>query len=167
MMFWTCWKRNESKTQDQLLWFPKRHLLSDVLFNSRPVTFDFNSYIKVYTDSFEIGAKELHLRLVAHEAEEMAKMSAATIELELLKKEYDDKLRALNLRIQVSEALEEDTKDATEQLNDALSKNVVLTEKVRKLEEVLKGVRNGSNILSVLPSTNTRMRPSDTSQATK
>ncbi len=50
------------------------------------MTFDFKSYIKVYTDSFEIGAKELQLRLVAHETEEMAKMSAATIELELLKK---------------------------------------------------------------------------------
>ena len=49
-------------------------------------------------------------------------------------------------------------------MNDALSKNVILTEKVRKLEEVLKGVRNGSNILSVLPSTSTRMHPSDTSR---
>jgi hypothetical protein len=137
---------------------------ANVLFHSRPVSFDINPYIKVYTESFEVGQKELQLRLVALEADEIAKMSAATIELELLKKEYDDKLRALNLRIQVSEALEEDTKDATDQLNDALSKNVVLTEKVRKLEEVLRGVRNGSNILSVLPPADARVRPSDPSR---
>jgi hypothetical protein len=102
--------------------------------------------------------------LVALEADEIAKMSAATIELELLKKEYNDKLRDLNLRIQVSEALEDDTKDAAVQLNDALSKSVILTEKVRKLEEVLRGVRNGSNILSVLPPADARVRPSDPSR---
>ncbi len=128
------------------------------------MAFDFNTYIKVYTDSFEIGTKELQLRLVAHEAEEMAKISAANIELELLKKEYDAKVRDLNLRIQVSDALEEDTKDTSNQLRDALNKNVRLEEKVRKLEEVLRGVRNGSNILSVLPPSDARLRPSDPSR---
>ena len=137
---------------------------ANVLFHSRPVTFDINSYIKVYTESFEVGQKELQLRLVALEADEISKMSAATIELELLKKEYDDKLRDLNFRIQVSEALENDTKDTTDQLKDALSKNVFLSEKVRKLEEVLRGVRNGSNILSVLPPADTLVRPSDPSR---
>ncbi len=46
---------------------------ANVLFNSRPVTFDIASYIKVYTDCFEIGRKELKLRLVALEADEIAK----------------------------------------------------------------------------------------------
>ncbi len=81
-----------------------------------------------------------------------------------MKQEYDTKLRDLNFRIQASEALEEDTKDASEQLNDALSKNVKLEEKVRKLENILKGVRNGSNILSVPPPVETRVRPTDSSR---
>jgi hypothetical protein len=102
--------------------------------------------------------------LVALEADEIAKISATKIEIELLKQEYDTKLRDLNFRIQASEALEDDNKDATKQLDDALSKNVVLTEKVRKLEEVLRGVRNGSNILSVLPPADARVRPSDPSR---
>jgi hypothetical protein len=137
---------------------------ANVLFHSRPVTFDINSYIKVYTDSFEIGRKELQLRLVALEADEIAKISATKIELELLKQEYDAKLRDLNFCIQASEALEEDTKDASEHLNDALSKNVRLEEKVRRLEEILKGVRNGSNILSAPPPADTRVRPTDSSR---
>jgi hypothetical protein len=137
---------------------------ADVLFNSRPVAFDFNKYVKVYTDSFEVGTKELQLRLVTHEAEEMAKISAASVEIELLKKEYDAKVRDLNFRIQASDALEEDTRDTSNQLRDALDKNVRLEEKVCKLEEVLRGVRNGSNILSVLPPAETRMCPSDPSR---
>jgi hypothetical protein len=106
---------------------------ANVLFNSRPVTFDISSYIKVYTDSFEIRRKELQLRLVVLEADEIAKISATKIELDLLKQKYDTKLRDLNFRIQASEALEEDTKDISAQLDDALSKNVRLEDKVRKL----------------------------------
>jgi hypothetical protein len=94
----------------------------------------------------------------------MAKISAASVEIELLKKEYDAKVRDLNFRIQASDALEEDTRDTSDQLRDALDKNVRLEEKVRKLEEVLRGVRNGSNILSVLPPAETRLRPSDPSR---
>ncbi len=104
---------------------------ANVLFHSRPVAFDINPYIKVYTESFEIGRKELQLRLVALEEDEIAKMSATTIELELLKREYDAKVRDLNFRIQASDVLEEDTKDTSKQLNDALAKNVRLEKKVR------------------------------------
>jgi hypothetical protein len=137
---------------------------ANVVFNSRPVTFDIDSYIKFYTDSFEIGKKELQLRLVALEADEIAKISATKIEIELLKQEYDTKLRDLNFRIQASEALEDDNKDATKQLDDALSKNVRLEEKVRKLEEILRGVRDGSNILSVPPPAVARLRLSHPSR---
>jgi hypothetical protein len=86
---------------------------ANVLFHSWAVAFDINLYIKVYTESFEIGRKELQLRLDALEADEIAKMSATTIELELLKREYDAKVRDLNFRIQASDALEEDTKDTS------------------------------------------------------
>jgi hypothetical protein len=138
--------------------------LANVLFHSRPVAFDMDAYIKAYLDSYEIGRRELELRLVALEADERAKVSAVSMELEQLKQDYEVKLRDLNFRIQASEALEEDTKDASKQLDDALSKNVRLEEKVRKLEEILKGVRNGSNILSVPPPAVVRVRHSDPSR---
>jgi hypothetical protein len=99
---------------------------ANVLFHSRPVAFDMDAYIKAYLDSYEIGRRELELRLVALEADERAKVSAASMELEQLKQDYEVKLRDLNFRIQASEALEEDTKDASQQLDDALTKNVRL-----------------------------------------
>jgi hypothetical protein len=55
-------------------------------------------------------------------------------------------------------------RNASKQLDDALSKNVGLEEKIRKLDEILRGVRDGSNILSVPPSAVARLRPSDPSR---
>jgi hypothetical protein len=112
---------------------------ADVLFHSRPAAFDFSEYIKAYTDSYEIGRKELELRLVALEAQETTKICSTRIELGQLKDEYDTKLRDLNLRIQVNAALEEDTEDTSKQLDAALSDNVKLRqEKVRRLEQLLR-----------------------------
>ncbi len=62
-----------------------------------------------------------------------------------MKEEYDTKLKDLNLRIQVSAALEEDTRDTSAQLDAALGDNVKLQEKIRKLEQILRGVRDNSN----------------------
>jgi hypothetical protein len=84
---------------------------ANVLFHSHPVAFDINTYIKAYVDSYEVGRKDLEIRLVALEADEIAKISSSSIELEQLKQDYDVKLRGLNFRIQASEALEEDTKE--------------------------------------------------------
>ncbi len=131
-----------------------------VLFHSRPAAFDIGEYIKAYTDSYEVGRRELELRLVALEAQERARISSTSIELEQLKDKYDAKLRDLNLRIQVSAALEEDTKDNSKQLDAALSDNVKLQEKVRKLEKILRGVRDNSNILNIPPHVKATVRPS-------
>jgi hypothetical protein len=134
---------------------------ANVLFNSRPAAFDIGDYIKVFTESVEIGRNELELRLVALEAQETTKICSARIKLEPLKKEYDTKLRDLNLRIQVSAALEEDTRDTSAQLDAALSDNAKLQEKVRKLEQILRGVRDHSNILTIHPHVEAPVRPPD------
>ncbi len=137
---------------------------ADVLFHSRPAAFDIGEYIKAFTDSIEIGRKELELRLVALEAQETTKICSTRIELEQLKEEYDTKLRDLNLRIQVSAALEGGTKDTSKQLDAALSDNVKLQEKVRKLEHILRGVRDNSNILTIPSHVEAPVHPSDPSR---
>ncbi len=102
--------------------------------------------------------------MVALEAQETTKICSTRIELEQLKGEYDTKLRDLNLRIQVSAVLEEDTKDTSKQLDAALSDNFKLQEKVRKLEHILRGVRDNSNILTIPPHVEAPVHPSDPSR---
>ncbi len=138
-----------------------KRAFANVLFHSRPAAFDIGTYIKAYTDSYEVGRKELELRLVALEAQETAKICSTRVELEQLKETYDTKLKDLNLRIQVSVALEEDTKDTSKQLDAALSDNVKLQKKVRKLEEILRGVRDNSKILTIPLLSEVLVRPSD------
>jgi hypothetical protein len=134
---------------------------ANVLFNSRPSAFDINDYIKAFTESIEIERNELELRLVALEAQETTRICSTRIELEQLKEEYDTKLKDLNLRIQVSTALEEDTRDTSAQLDAALGDNIKLQDKVRKLEQILRGVRDNSNILTIPPHVETPVPPLD------
>jgi hypothetical protein len=134
---------------------------ANVLFNSRPSALDINEYIKAFTESFEIGRNELELRLVALEAQETTRICSTRIELEQLKEEYDTKLKDLNLRIQVSTALEEDTRDTSAQLDAALGDNIKLQDKVRKLEQILRGVSDNSNILTIPPHVEIPIPPLD------
>ncbi len=62
-------------------------------------------------------------------------------ELDLLIKDYEEKLRVLNLRIQASEVFQNDNTDVTAEmevaLEDALSENRSLKEQVKNLKGIL------------------------------
>jgi hypothetical protein len=64
-------------------------------------------------------------------------------EVEKMKTEYEDKLKALNLRIQASNAIEETSQFSTRQLHEALLEVKKLKEQNQRLQQLLKVVRDG------------------------
>ena len=67
-------------------------------------------------------------------ASETRKICAPRQEVERLKGEYEDKLRDLNLRIQASIALEENTKVSTRHIDEVLNDNKNLKDQNQRLQ---------------------------------
>jgi hypothetical protein len=74
-----------------------------------------------------------------------------------MKAEYEDKLKALNLRIQASIAIDETSIVSTQKLDDALAEVKKLTEQNQRLHQLLKVVRDGD----LLPGTTSKEKASN------
>jgi hypothetical protein len=115
--------------------------LASVLFHSRPPTDVFVEIVKAQAESFRLGKIDFEDRMAKLRASESKKICAPRQEVERLKAEYEDKLRDLNLRIQASIALEENTQVSTRHLDEVLNDCKKLKDQNQRLQAILKNVR--------------------------
>ncbi len=108
-----------------------------------PPTYDMESVIKTQAKSFEVGKKDFEQRMATLQAHESKRICAPRLEVEKMKAEYENKLKDLNLRIQASIALEENTRESSMQLDEVLH-NRHLKEQNQRLQSLLKVVPDGN-----------------------
>ena len=124
-------------------------VFAGVVFKARPPVCEVKELLQAQEKSFEVAKRDLNKRLAQIRASETLKMQEPRRQLEQLISDYDEKLRVLNLRLQASDALMGDSKNATEQLesslDDALTENRALKEKLKSLQSVLHDVFQHGN----------------------
>ena len=125
--------------------------LASVIFHSRPPPDFLNDIVRAQAESFKLGKIDFENRMSQLRASETKKICAPRQEVERLKSEYEDKLRDLNLRIQASIALEENTKVSTRRLDDVLNDNKNLKDQNQRLQAILKNVRDGEKLVPEKP----------------
>jgi hypothetical protein len=129
----------------------EKKALASVIFHSRPPPDFLNDIVRAQAESFKLGKIDFENRMSQLRASETKKICAPRQEVERLKAEYEDKLRDLNLRIQASIALEENTKVSTRHIDEVLNDNKNLKDQNQRLQAILKNVRDGEKLVPEKP----------------
>ena len=124
----------------------QKEALASVLFQARPPSDALTELAKAQAESFKVGKQDFEKRMAKLSADESKKIRAPRLEVEKMKAEYEDKLKALNLRIQASIAIDETSQVSTQQLDDALVEVKKLKEQNQRLQQLLKVVRDGDTL---------------------